>query len=78
MRVCIIGLLIGLHNIKVLVQAWPNTPKMDSTRVVAYLKTRRPGRSKEYPGSFHLVPVPAENVIQANTFEVSDHQFKLR
>jgi hypothetical protein len=51
---------------------------MDSTRVVAYLKTRRPGRSKEYPGSFHLVPVPAENVIQANTFEVSDHQFKLR
>jgi hypothetical protein len=33
---------------------------------VIHLKTRRPGRSKEYPGSFHFVPLGLFFVILQN------------
>ena len=60
----LVGLLIGLHNIKVLVQAWPNTTEngLDSSRSVPENTAAR--TLERVSGSFHLVPVPAENVIQ--------------
>jgi hypothetical protein len=77
----LVGLPIGLQIFKDTLSKFGQTltKGLDSSRTVIHLKTRRPGRSKEYPGRsplhaargcFEMIlqnkhaPVAAENVIR--------------
>ena len=85
----LVGLTIGLQilatDIKDTLSKFGQTLTngLDSSRTVIHRKTRRPGRSKEYPGrstSCHsgVFCMILQNKHASVAAEISDHQFKLR